>query len=816
MKNQKRLSLVLIVLMIFTLFSFNGSVLAQEMSNISEVTVESTSYIATGYEATDVRILQEGNAINDFQIGFKPPSNQAKRTEVQNKFNGWLVIHSTKSLDEAWNHLKTLSPAEISDYSVTSGTNRIYRITNYSWADGAANTYRANQKDVVTGAEFGPGLFHFYVATYTTDGIVGLAKADKSADIKPYPKNVTLQGSGTSIQNYSVNYSSFNHPSLTHNFIFYSKDVIYRDSIQSLFTKTKAEIQQLSADNKGKLVTNLEGPISFNSGQKEINGTPFGSGVYYVYVATVGDNGILRISQAIETIVTAAPPLVDNTPIGDGKGTAFVIGGSTSQANYDYAKNLINKPKPRIAIFNSSRDDLATVINHFYYEDPTYSSLEKSFAEKGFEPVFIPLAIDSAYFVANHPYYADLVKTCDIIWLQGGDQNKHARSLLNDDGSDTLILEAIRFVYNRGGVVAGTSAGMHVMSNPSFGYGTPYEALKANNTEFYNISDIPVTGDLFPVIDNNNLAVPGIGIVPNNVLNDTHFDARGRLGRFLVGLRDTGKEIGIGSDEGTGLAIKNNIGTVVGLHGVFIVDVSNANFGPKGTLNVFSVTGVKVHYLTEGDTYSFTTKEVTIGGGKTPIVEKNTTLYSTNDIFGKYETTKAMISLANNTATSLTASVSSLSPPNFIAIFKKNANSKAYGSTLSYQDTALSGYKKTSIVGMMMELKDPNAPSEPIKPIITGVTHYSYQDEVWIVFDENIDPATVNRTNVQLGGNTYYSSSWPKVDPRYPNEIGVRGKRNFRTGDRVTISGVKNLEGVAVETQTWERASNGTWFKLTQ
>jgi len=276
------------------------------------------------------------------------------------------------------------------------------------------------------------------------------------------------------------------------NFIFYSKLGIY-DIQDLILNKTRAEIQELASSNKGVFTTDLTGSITFDEGQTEIDGTPFGEGLYYVYAATISNDGVLGLAWAKEMIITEKSPEVPTTPIGDGNGTVLPAGGATSSSDsnslayYEYIRTAAGGGKPRIAIFSSSKDTFETVYNHYYFDDPTYGSLEENFKDLGFEPVFIPVSIDNKYFYGDHPYFGALVKTCDAVFLQGGDQNKHAKSLLHDDGTDTELMKAIRYVYDRGGVVTGSSAGMAVMGEFAYGYGTSNVVLQTNKTEEFKI-----------------------------------------------------------------------------------------------------------------------------------------------------------------------------------------------------------------------------------------------------------------------------------------------------------------------------------------
>lgn len=561
----------------------------------------------------------------------------------------------------------------------------------------------------MTGEEFHPNRYRLYVATQTKDGVIALAEADKHIYIKPYPKKVILHGSGEKIEDYSVEFESFNHSDIEYNVVFYSTETIYEPTLISFLDKSMEDIEGLIDEKRLKKADKLNSIEFFEDNQISLEGNAFGENIYYGYVAAIGSSGVLGVTYSKSMIITKNTPNPETELINDGKGTVFAVGGSTDSSNYEYMLQILDEigRKPRIAIFSSSRDDLSTVINHYYYDDPQFGSLKDDWVSRGFEPVFIPLAIDSRDFVANNDYYSALVKTCDAVWLQGGDQNKHGKSLLNDDGSDTSIMEAIRYVYSRGGVIAGTSAGMHIMSNNAFGYGNSDIALQVNNTEFYSISDIPTSGDLFPNIPNNNLSIPGINIMPSGVLNDTHFDARGRLGRLIVAMRDTEKTIGIGSDEGTGIAVRENIGTVIGVHGVFIVDGANEKYSQNGDASIFNASDIKVHYLTHGDSYNFETGEIVIAKDKEEIEsEFNKAMYETDNIFGKYETTKAMISFVNSGENKVSYRVKSNSNPQFEVVFEKTENTSSYQSSDPYKDSALAGFKRTSILNLSLKIQE--------------------------------------------------------------------------------------------------------------
>jgi cyanophycinase len=141
---------------------------------------------------------------------------------------------------------------------------------------------------------------------------------------------------------------------------------------------------------------------------------------------------------------------------------------------------------------------------------------------------------------ANDTNTAKAILACDGIFLRGGDQWQYI-SLWRG----TLAEAALRQVFQRGGVIGGTSAGMAVLSKVIFDARLtsvdPRDALRDPLS-----SGITFTEDF-------------LGFVPG-VLGDTHFFERGRLGRLLAMLcvyrEAKGRWVtGVGVDYSTALAI---------------------------------------------------------------------------------------------------------------------------------------------------------------------------------------------------------------------------------------------------------------------
>jgi cyanophycinase len=133
---------------------------------------------------------------------------------------------------------------------------------------------------------------------------------------------------------------------------------------------------------------------------------------------------------------------------------------------------------------------------------------------------------------------ADLIKTCDINFFTDGDQTRTTALLYNEDGSDSLALQALRQNLNNGSVVAGSSAGNMMQSSPMITGGNSMGSLSDGKT-----SGMVTTAR-------------GIGLLqPDKLILDSHFSERGRLGRLLVALDKTDIGIGVGVDETTALVV---------------------------------------------------------------------------------------------------------------------------------------------------------------------------------------------------------------------------------------------------------------------
>ena len=141
------------------------------------------------------------------------------------------------------------------------------------------------------------------------------------------------------------------------------------------------------------------------------------------------------------------------------------------------------------------------------------------------------------------------------VWFTGGDQLRTTRLLLKPDGSDTPVLQKIRSVLDRGGVVGGTSAGAAIMSRTMIARGDEEGVL--------TLPHYP-TPEGYP--DSENTPEPlvltrGLGFLPWGIV-DQHFNRRPRLQRLLAAMELSDESLGWGISEDTALEADLTAGTL--------------------------------------------------------------------------------------------------------------------------------------------------------------------------------------------------------------------------------------------------------------
>jgi cyanophycinase len=206
---------------------------------------------------------------------------------------------------------------------------------------------------------------------------------------------------------------------------------------------------------------------------------------------------------------------------------------------------------------------------------------------------------------ASSPAIVAQILGCTGLFVTGGDQLRVTRALVGERGRDTPALAAIRQVFERGGVIAGSSAGAAVLGERMLAAsGLPDRTLDYG----FDALDFGTA----PVVSRRGLSLSqGFGFFREGLI-DQHFNSfRGRLARLSRALIDAGIPRGFGVDEDTALVVRpDGTAGVIGRGGVAVVDVSGASARdePLG----YRASGIRLSYLGAGDAIDLKTGAVTV------------------------------------------------------------------------------------------------------------------------------------------------------------------------------------------------------------
>ncbi len=183
-----------------------------------------------------------------------------------------------------------------------------------------------------------------------------------------------------------------------------------------------------------------------------------------------------------------------------------------------------------------------------------------------------------------------------LIFLRGGDQSRYYTIW-----KGTLVEKAIMKVFQDGGVIGGSSAGLAVLGGIDYtALGASAESSSCLANPFHR--DITLFDDFLPFL-------PG-------VLFDSHFTARGRIGRLLAFVAQWNEThnadiIGIGMDERTAICIEpNGDGTVAGAGAAFIIHRNPQSNSRCEAGKPLFFTDWTLHSLTAGFCYNIYTRQL--------------------------------------------------------------------------------------------------------------------------------------------------------------------------------------------------------------
>lgn len=261
-------------------------------------------------------------------------------------------------------------------------------------------------------------------------------------------------------------------------------------------------------------------------------------------------------------------------------GTVVALGGAVRSDNDAVRQRIVELaggPGARFVVIPTSSS----------YPESTGADAAQELRRRGAQVELLKIAprwagetLESARRAAADPANVAKIKAANGVYFTGGAQERYA-DVLNPDGVASPVLQAVRALQARGGVVAGTSAGAAIMSSVMF-----RDALN---------SVLVLKG----VMREGKEIERGLGFVGEQLLIDQHFLKRGRVGRMLGLMLAKGYKLGLGVDENTAAIIHGSEIEIVGASGALLLDLRGATQEP-GPVNVRNV---RVSYLDNGDRY---------------------------------------------------------------------------------------------------------------------------------------------------------------------------------------------------------------------
>ena len=225
---------------------------------------------------------------------------------------------------------------------------------------------------------------------------------------------------------------------------------------------------------------------------------------------------------------------------------------------------------------------------------PTASSIPEE-AGKRYTEAFSSLGFNNSGVIdirsrkeAQNAHMVKRLREADGILFTGGDQLRLTTILGGTDFLKTLVER-----YEQAPVViAGTSAGAMAMADTMIYQGSSKEALKKGEVKFCS----------------------GFGLL-SQVIIDTHFVKRGRIGRLFQAVASNPGCLGIGLGEDTGLLItRGDILEAIGSGLIIVVDGSTIRHTNMALINegeLISIENLSVHVMVPGDSLVLSQKKFT-------------------------------------------------------------------------------------------------------------------------------------------------------------------------------------------------------------
>lgn len=283
---------------------------------------------------------------------------------------------------------------------------------------------------------------------------------------------------------------------------------------------------------------------------------------------------IILLSFICTMILSDLAYAQDSSVITEGpeNGTLLIIGGRASDLFYNKFMELVGGPNAAIVV-------IPTAATSAEIGPEMRAQFKKGFVDKGFNNVTVLHTRDLDE--ANSDEFIKPIKNAQGVWFSGGRQWRHADSYL-----DTKAHAAFNDLLDRGGIIAGSSAGATIQGS--------YLARGDSGGNTLMMGDHEV----------------GLNFL-TNVAIDQHLFARNRQFDLFEILDHKPDLLGIGLDEDTGIIVKGDRFSVIGNSYVAIYDGTKWS-AERNEIKQLEPGAHDFYVLKQGDEYDLSKRKVVL------------------------------------------------------------------------------------------------------------------------------------------------------------------------------------------------------------
>jgi cyanophycinase len=241
------------------------------------------------------------------------------------------------------------------------------------------------------------------------------------------------------------------------------------------------------------------------------------------------DAGVLDAGAVTATVFPRVGATTDSSGALQGPGLVLMGGGSDVDAAFTWMRGTLGPGGARFGDVVVLRASGSNAYDSYVYGLAPFNSVQT-------------ILLPPPSTLADLQLAAGLVDGAEAVWFAGGDQSRYAA------WAGTPLMAAVQRVYQRGGVVGGTSAGLAMLGQFAF------DARVGGVTSSEALAD-PFRADM--TFTRDALAFPLLA----GVVTDSHFGPRDRFGRLTAFMARqvadgaASSVLGIGVDEATAVLV---------------------------------------------------------------------------------------------------------------------------------------------------------------------------------------------------------------------------------------------------------------------